>query len=69
LTELACARAALNDALLQVSVLKRALLDYADHQSWRCQYRTRYKRCVCGLDELMASLGLEPVAVADPEAK
>lgn len=44
------------------------VVEYAEHGSWRCEYRTRYKTCRCGLDDLMERLGLPPVAVADPEA-
>lgn len=43
------------------------MCEYAGHQSWRCQYRSRYEVCVCGLDELMKSLGLPAVPVDDPE--
>lgn len=49
--------------------LGETLTEYADHLAWRCHYRKRYGTCHCGLDEAMAELGLEPVAVQDPEAK
>lgn len=52
----------------QIEDLHHALEEYAEHGSWRCHYRTRYLTCRCGLDELMVSLGLEPVEVQDPEA-
>lgn len=42
------------------------LAEYASHSAWRCEYRTRYKKCVCGLDDLMARIGLPAVPVADP---
>lgn len=48
--------------------LREVLTEYADHISWRCSYRTRYGKCVCGLDEKMAEFGMPPVLVHDPEA-
>jgi len=49
-----------------------ALVDlalYAQHLSWRCNYRTRYGRCTCGLDGLCDELGIDRVPPDDPEAK
>lgn len=45
-----------------------ALVDYIAHQSWRCDYRTRYGECCCGLDEITAALGIDPVPPDDPES-
>lgn len=60
------------EAVLAVLAERERLLadviEYAQHDSWRCEYRERYKTCRCGLDDLMARLGLPPVAVNDPEA-
>lgn len=56
------------ELLTEIDRLREALREYADHQSWRCQYRNRYDECQCGLDETMVSLGLDPVPVTDPEA-
>lgn len=50
--------------VLALSVLVE---NYVEHGSWRCQYRTRYKQCCCGLDERLAALGLPPCAYDDPE--
>lgn len=55
------------EALGREAALREALEEYAEHISWRCQYRSRYGKCLCGLDETMASLGLPPVAVNDIE--
>jgi hypothetical protein len=44
------------------------LVEFLAHQSWRCQYRTRYGVCQCGLDDLTDRLGLPRVAVDDPES-
>lgn len=44
-------------------------LEYVQHFSWRCEYRTRYKECQCGLDALCDTLGLDRVPPTDPEAK
>jgi hypothetical protein len=43
--------------------------EYAAHASWRCDYRSRYGECRCGLDELTDRLGLPRVEPHDPEAK
>lgn len=43
------------------------LCEYAQHDAWRCHYRTRYGRCVCGLDELCDQVGLERRPPNDPE--
>jgi hypothetical protein len=48
--------------------LEAALTEYASHQAWRCDYRSRYGSCRCGLDETLKELGMEPVPVYDPEA-
>ena len=53
----------------QNETLRKALLDYAQHAAWRCEYRSRYGSCQCGLDDLMTSLGLPVVPVNDPEAR
>lgn len=45
------------------------LVAYLAHQSWRCQYRTRYGACQCGLDDLTDRLGLPRVTVDDPESR
>lgn len=44
------------------------LFDYVEHGAWRCQYRSRYKSCACGLDDLLVAMGEEPLPVNDPEA-
>lgn len=59
----------LRAAVQHVEGLQNALADYADHQSWRCNYRSRYGKCMCGLDELLASYGLPAVPPNDPEAE
>ena len=43
-------------------------LEYASHQAWRCDYRTRYGKCMCGLDDLCDELGIERIPPNDPEA-
>lgn len=48
--------------------LLEAFRDYASHQSWRCDYRTRYGECMCGLDDLCDKLGIDRVPPNDPEA-
>ncbi len=45
-----------------------SLADYIAHGSWRCDYRTRYDLCCCGLDDLCDKLGLDRVPPNDPEA-
>lgn len=45
-----------------------ALPEYASHQSWRCEYRTRYGECYCGLDDVMDALGMDRVPPDDPES-
>ncbi len=62
-------RLALNELLEEIETLGDAFNEYSAHQSWRCQYRSRYGKCVCGLDDFVAAYGLEPVPVDDPEAK
>lgn len=47
----------------------RELGEYAEHASWRCAYRTRYKRCQCGLDDLCDRMGIPRILVIDPEEK
>lgn len=49
--------------------LRQALQDYAAHSAWRCEYRTRYEKCQCGLDDLMTELGLPLIPPNDPEAR
>ncbi len=56
-------------ALTQAQQMEEALREYASHQAWRCEYRTRYEACQCGLDDTLAKLGLPPVPVDDPEAR
>lgn len=44
--------------------------NYAGHQSWRCEYRSRYKVCCCGLDDALVMVGLVPdeiAPVSDPD--
>ena len=48
--------------------LREIVENFTEHQSWRCQYRTRYEKCLCGLDEQLAALGLPPCDFHDPEA-
>lgn len=55
---------ALHDALDSLV----AITEYAAHASWRCEYRTRYGECHCGLDELCDRLGIDRVPPNDPEA-
>lgn len=61
------------DRLLTVEAerdtLREAFEEYANHTSWRCQYRSRYGSCLCGLDDLMVSFGLATVPPDDPEAR
>ena len=45
------------------------VFDYVEHGAWRCHYRERYGACACGLDDLLTSMGEEPLPVNDPEAK
>lgn len=52
-----------------VVALSEIVQEYVEHGSWRCQYRTRYGSCMCGLDERLAALGLPPCGYDDPEAK
>lgn len=47
----------------------REMAEYAAHTSWRCEYRTRYGECHCGLDDLCDKLGIDRVPPNDPEAK
>lgn len=54
--------------IVEIKRLRDAFLDYAGHQSWRCDYRERYEKCRCGLDELMNGMDLERIAPNDPEA-
>jgi hypothetical protein len=54
---------------VRLAQLREAFIEYADHQSWRCHYRSRYGVCCCGLDELTARLGLPTVEVHDPEGE
>jgi hypothetical protein len=54
---------------LRIRLLEEALTEYAEHTAWRCHYRSRYGQCLCGLDDTMRALGLEPVPVHDPEAE
>ena len=49
--------------------LREGLREYAQHAAWRCEYRSRYGACLCGLDDFMVGIGLEPVPVDDPEAR
>jgi hypothetical protein len=56
------------DLLARCDALENALRDYAGHQAWRCEYRSRYGACQCGLDETLEKLGLPPVPVNDPES-
>jgi hypothetical protein len=39
------------------------LLEYAQHDSWRCRY---HQKCHCGLDDLCEKMGIKKVAL--PEA-
>lgn len=55
-------------ALEREERLREIVENYVEHGSWRCQYRTRYKQCCCGLDERLAALGLPPCGYDDPEA-
>jgi len=36
------------------------LLEYVQHDSWRCQ---RYQKCHCGLDALTDKMGLDRIPV------
>lgn len=65
--DIEAALAALDRLVARQAEAERALTNYADHQSWRCSYRSRYGACCCGLDETMEKLGLPPVPVEDPE--
>lgn len=58
-----------NGLIEQYQAALDALRDYAQHASWRCEYRSRYGKCICGLDDAMERFGLPPVGVIDPEAK
>lgn len=42
--------------------------EYLAHGMWRCDYRTRYGRCMCGLDALCKRFGIPPIPPNDPEA-
>ena len=64
----ACAKHDREEILTALSKLRLIAVEYAEHGQWRCQYRTRYGRCLCGLDDLLADLGLPPAAFHDPEA-
>lgn len=64
---LCCARA---QTYIDALLAERAnLTEYLAHQAWRCEYRTRYQACQCGLDDLCDRLGIERVAPDDPEEK
>ena len=47
--------------------LESLIREYAQHTAWRCEYRSRYGRCACGLDYELEKLGLPPIPVHDPE--
>ena len=75
-TELACGypsvvidRAEAHALLTERERLYEIVKEWGEHASWRCQYRLRYKKCCCGLDERLIVLGLPPLEVIDPEAE
>ena len=46
--------------------LKQIVIDWADHDSWRC-YSTRYPgECCCGLDDAMKAVGMGDLLKAAP---
>jgi len=69
LTRKTCPGCKIRKYVIENAALRQALRDYASHQSWRCEYRKRYGKCVCGLDDFLISQNLEPVSPDDPEAK
>jgi hypothetical protein len=57
------------EAQARVEQLEQALREYAEHQSWRCQYADKQyylvhsppvDDCACGFDKTMRELGLHP---------
>ena len=58
----------LKAAQAQVEQLRKGFNEFADHQAWRCRYRSRYGKCLCGLDDFTEAHGLDTVTVDDPEA-
>ena len=59
-----------NEAEAEVVRLREAFSEFADHDSWRCSYKTRYPwdpDCPCGLTRVCRDLGIDPPEVTDPE--
>lgn len=64
-------RTTLRSVVAERDLLREAFVEYAEHGSWRCTYRTRYPwdpDCRCGLTQTCRELGLPIPDVFDPEA-